>query len=389
MRQDGSDVRYLGRLGHVGGLAWTDTMPGGNEQLTCTLAVPPDQRDKALDPGRTVRAIRGASIQWEGILDEPVPGDKGWTLTARGAGTWGGLYQAEYTSWTAASVLSRAISRGLGWVQGSVGGGYLTEVHDTASMTVTDFLNLYTDPASQVWRVHRTFAGNQVDVLPLPSAVTRLLVTTTPAARTLAGYINVLWVRYQATADNATTGAPATFGLTSATLAASIARHGRQEAYWDLSQGGVMTAGAAQALGAQALAKYTAASWAGPFQVGHGQYLTAGGAPVDLGCEKAGEVVRLILADGPYGGEVNPAPPVTFPVGKVEYHDDDGSLTVTPYQVWSADLAGITGVMTTQAANRAAAAATARAAAAAASARAAALAAHRKAVALAAAKKKK
>jgi hypothetical protein len=347
LTQAGGDQRYLGRIGHVADLTWTDTMPGGNEQLTCTLQVEPAYRTAATDPGRLIRVIKGASVQWEGILDEPTPGDGGWALTARGAGTWGALYQAVYSSWTAASVISTATARGLRWVTGNLGSGYLTEQHDSASMTVTDFLNLYTEPGSQTWRVHRVFAGNQLDVFPLPTTPTRLLVTTTPAARTLAGYINVLWIRYQATADNGTTAA--TYGTTSVTNAASIAKHGRQEAFWDISQGGVMTAGAAQALGNAALAKYTAASWSGPFQVAPGQYLNAGGAPVDLACEHAGEVVRLILADGPYGGEVSPAPPVQFPVGKVEYRDSDGTLIVTPFQSWTADLSNITQWYTPQA----------------------------------------
>jgi hypothetical protein len=343
----GGDARYLNRLGHLAGLTWTDTMPGGNEQLSAALQVPPTWRDKALDPGRVVHVVKGANIQWEGILDEPTPGDGGWQLTARGAGTWGGLYQAEWTSWTAASVISRAISRGLGWVQGNLGSGYLTEQRDPASMTVTDFLNLYTEPGSQVWQVRRVFAGQQVDVFALPTAVTRLLVTTVPAARTLAGYINVLWIRYQATADSGNT--PATYGLTSVSNTASIARHGRQEAYWDISQGGVMTAAAAQALGNSALAKYTAASWSGPFTAAPGQYLTVGGAPVDHACEHAGEVAQLIMADGPFGGEVSPAPPVVFPVGKTEYRDADGTLAVTPYQAWTTDLGGITGWLTPKA----------------------------------------
>ena len=107
-----------------------------------------------------------------------------------------------------------------------------------------------------------------------------------------------------------------------------------------------MTAGAAQALGNAALARYTAASWSGPFQAAPGQYLTMGGAPVDLGCEHAGEVCRLILADGPYGGEVNPAPPVQFPVGKYEYNDITGLAQITPYQAWTADLAAVTGRLT-------------------------------------------
>lgn len=281
--------------------------------------------------------LKGLSIQWEGALDKPVPSDAGWALTARGAGTWGTQYDAVWTSWTAANILTAAIGRGLRWVQGSVGGGYLGQISDSGSLTVTDFLNQYTSPGSLTWRVHRTTAGLQVDVIPVPATVTRILVTNVAAVRTLAGYVNALNIRYQATADKG--GAAATYGMTSVTQPASIAAHGRTENYWDLSSAGVMSAGTAQGYGNAALAKYTAASWAAAFQVSPGQYLNAGGAPVDLACEKAGEVVRVILADGPYGGEYNPAPPVIFPVGQIAYNAIGGTAQITPFQAWTDNFA--------------------------------------------------
>jgi hypothetical protein len=169
--------------------------------------------------------------------------------------------------------------------------------------------------------------------------VTRILVTNVAAVRTLAGYVNALNIRYQSTADNTKTGAAAAYAMTTATQPLSITAHGRNEAYWDLSSAGLLTGSAALGLGNTALAKYTAASWATAFQVSPGQYLNAGGAPVDLACEKAGEVVRVILADGPYGGEYNPAPPVIFPVGQVAYNAVDGTLQVTPFQSWTDDFA--------------------------------------------------
>ena len=340
---DGTGGRYLGRLGGITGPAYSDTMPGGNETLTATLQAPPASRPAELNPGRLIRGYRGASVVWEGILDEPVPGDDGWSITAAGAGTWGGRYRAAWTSWTAENVIDGAISRGLRWVRGTVSGGYLAEQHDSASQSVTEFLNLITSPGSLTWRVRRTPAGQQVDVLAIPTAVTRLLITAVPAARTLAGYVNALTVRYQAGADTA--GGAATYATATAAHTSSIARHGRLEQYWDLSPAGVISAGTAAGYAAAALAKYTAASWAGPFHVAPGQYLTAGGSPVDLGCEHAGEVVRLIMADGPYGGEVSPAPPVTFPVGKISYNDTDGTAQITPMQTWTADWAGMLAIL--------------------------------------------
>jgi hypothetical protein len=157
---DGTGQRYLGSWGHVDALTYSDTMPGGSATLACTLQASPSWTDQILNPGRVIRVLKGASIQWEGTLDKPVPVDgTGWTLTARGAGTWGTQYSALWTSWTAANIITAAIGRGLRWVQGSVGGGYLLCIKDSGSITVTDFLNLYTSPGSQTWRVHRPRPG--------------------------------------------------------------------------------------------------------------------------------------------------------------------------------------------------------------------------------------
>jgi len=103
--------------------------------------------------------------------------------------------------------------------------------------------------------------------------------------------------RYQSADDNATTGAAATFALTTATNAASIAKHLRTEAFWDITQAGTISSGVAGGFVAQALTLYQGASWAGPLTVRYGSYTTMTGVPVDLGCEVAGEVVQLQLAD--------------------------------------------------------------------------------------------
>ncbi len=329
----GTNWWYLSEIGPVTGLTYSDTMPGGPESLACTLVTDPTTRHEALNPGRQVQAVCGASIIWEGTLDEPQPGEDGWRITAQGLGIAGSSYRDVWSSFTFASVVDNAISRGLRWARGPDAGGYTSEQHDSASQTVTEFLNLYTSPAGKTWKVGR---DRTVSVFPIPTTVTRLLIATVPAVRTLAGYKNALYMRYKISEDT-TQGAAATYGLTSATNEGNITAHGRIEAYWPLDDSGVMSAATAQGLGSTALSKYDAVSWAGPFQVRRGQYLNLGGAPVDLACEQAGEVVRLILADGPYGGEVSPVPPIEFPVGKVEYDDAEDTLQVTPFQYAASD----------------------------------------------------
>jgi hypothetical protein len=334
---NGANWHYLGELGTVTGLTYSDSLPGGNTSLACTLITDTSERNRMLDPGRRVQVMLGGSRIWRGTLDEPSPDADGWKITAQGNGVAGTNYRAEWTSYTFANVIDNAIGRGLNWVRGSDAGGYTAEPSDSGSQTVTDFLNAYTSPGSKTWQVDR---NRNVSVFSIPTKVTRLLVATSPAVRTLAGYKTALCIRYQISADTEG-GAAATYGTTWVTNDAQIAVHGRIEEYWDISDAGVMTATAAQNYGKAAMAKYDAASWGGPFQVNAGQYLTVGGAPVDLAAERAGEVVRLLLADGPYGGEVVPSPPITFPVGQVDYNDDDGTLTVTPFQSSSDDWAAL------------------------------------------------
>jgi hypothetical protein len=340
---DGTNFTPLGSLGHVAGLVYSDAMPGGNDSLTCTLQVPASYRHPAFDPGRVTEVYRGGSKIWEGILGEPTPGDGGWALSATGAGNYGDRYLSIWSTWNQNDPIDQAITRGLRWNKPSFAstGLYLAEQQDSGSQTVTDFLTLITRPGAYTWHVGRR---NTLSVFPIPATPTRVLMLGTPAARSLAGYINALTGRYQS-ADDGTN--PATFALSTATNAASIAKHQRTEAFWDITQAGTISSGTASGYVTTALSRYQAASWAGPLTVRHGQYLTTTGVPVDLGCEVAGEVVLLMLADGPYGGEVSPSPPVTFPAGRVEYDDTAQTLAVTPFQAVPSDLPSLLGALAT------------------------------------------
>jgi len=180
---------------------------------------------------------------------------------------------------------------------------------------------------------------NTLKVAAIPQAVTRLLVATTPAAPTLNGYYDVLYAYYQATADS--DSAQATYALASASNTQNIAQHGRLEASWDLSSVGLMTSADAATAAGDVLARYNAASFSQPFTVSQGQYLTTGGQAVDLSTERAGEVVRLVLVDGGYGGQVAPAVSITFPVGQVNYDDDQQAAQITPFQNVRNDLSSM------------------------------------------------
>ncbi len=348
---DGSAPRWLGTLGHVTGLKYSFTCPGGCDQMSATLQVPARYRTDALNPGRIVQVIRGLSVCWDGKLDEPLPAGDGWAIAAHGSGTFGADFMATYSgAWPGTSsqvpdkAVNDAIGRGLRWVNpgvNGVAGIYLGQPVDPGAQSVTDLLNLVCSKGGLTWYVSCRPRGNVLSVFPLPTTVNRLLVSDSPVPRTLGGDINTLWLRYEINEDS-NAGVPASYGLTSATLPASITAHGAMEDYDDLSSVGLQSAGSAQAVGNQILKRYVRASFGGPFTVRYGQLLTTGGTPVDLGAEQAGGVCRVLLTDYGYGGEVSAAP-VQFVVGAYEYDDQAQTAAVTPFQSLNLSLSGLIG----------------------------------------------
>jgi hypothetical protein len=332
----GASSRWLGALGHINGLTWDHIYPGGANQMSCTVAQPPQWRTDALNPGRLVEIWRGASRVWHGILDEPVPDTTGWSVTAHGAGTYGNSFMADYTTWTIDNVINRAIARGLPWTNVGIGSlGFMQTVAEDASLTVTDFLNNATIQAGLLWNIDSR-QGNLLTVQPPPSTNTpdRILVCTVPNPRTLAAGLNSLWYTYV----SAQTGSTQTDTTSLVSNAAAILIHGNQEQQVDMTPAGLMTAAAAKAAAQNILNQYISANYAQAFNVYKGQYLTIGGSPIDLGTETAyPHVARLILTDGSYGGEVVQTP-VTFVVGDYSYDDDSQMAAVTPYQSYKTDL---------------------------------------------------
>jgi hypothetical protein len=330
-RPDFTDPRWLSQSGHVTALKRASKLPGGASTLTATLQVPATRRTPALDPGRYLRCYRGASVQWEGRIDEPSPDTAGWQITANGNGTYGDKVRAWWTSWNANNPVDQAIARGGGtqalrWKNPGISGPVdLSVKPDTGSQTITEHLNAITDKGALTWMVDRNGA---LRVFPLPTVVTRLLIAPNPVPRS-ALYKNAMVIRYQASGDS---NGNATYATTSAWNSPNAAKHGWDEDYLDLSSAGVMSSGAAQAIGYNILAKYQACSYGGPFVAMPGMVMTTGGTAIDLGTERAGEVYRLIFMDQGYGGEVNPSPPVTFIGGTVEFDEVAQTLTITPFQ---------------------------------------------------------
>jgi hypothetical protein len=339
---DRTDMIPLGYVGPVADLTWADTNPGGPETLTCTVQVDAFHRTPALSTGRILEVSRGGTVQYEGILQKPVINDNGsWSLTCQGAGQYGDNFRDIWSSWTVTDALNQAAARSPGplrWKIPSLSstGMYLIDPQDSGTLSLTEFLNTITRPGSYTWHIGR---HNVISIYPIPTVPTRLLFSTSPQARSLAAFINALYTRYQVTADNADSGAVATYALSTPALnTVSIGKHQRLEQVWDITSAGVMSGATAAGWAAAAMSHYQDASFADAIPVRYGSYTTMTGEPVDLGCEHADQVVQLMIADGPVGAQAGPSNPVIFPVGKFSYSDPDHQGAVTPLQAVAASL---------------------------------------------------
>ena len=392
------EPRWLGRVGHVSAVDYTFSLPGGPDQLTCTLQVEPNYRTDAMNPGRIVTAHRGGSCVWEGVLTEPQPTATGWNITCNGVGTYGTNFGAWWDlnlgsiGWTKIDApVDLAIARGLRWVNNGIGNPatiWEGPEQNPGSLTVTDYLNLLCTGGSLTWELLQPSSASSfppgpwvLSIYPLPSDTsgnplpagpastvqTNILpgskwkrvdmvttsprrppdlyiVNTNPIARTIVADYNTIIVYYQSGGDTTATSTAAataaTYNTTFADQPSSVAIHGRMEYTVDVSNAGTMSRAAAQAIGANILAKYVRANFSNAFTVQPGQLLNVGGAPVDLGCNWGGYVASVQVVNDAAGGEVGFAP-ITFTIGEYEFNDDTQTATVTPYQAAQTDISSI------------------------------------------------
>jgi hypothetical protein len=346
-----SNWQWLGTLGHVTALTYSYVCPGGADKLTMTILVPPAYRTQLFNPGWQVKVTRGGHQVWAGKLDEPQPSPQGWTLTAVGNGNRGTDYLAVYSgTWPAGqpdNAVNAAITRGLPWGNpgiGSPAGIWLGQSVDSGAQTITGLLNLVTSRGGLTWYVNSQpgglYGSDDLSVFPLPTTPNRLLVVTTPVARTLGGDVNTIYIRYQSGSESATTGTTATYSTVTAVNAQSVAAHGTLEQFIDISDAGLLTSAAAQAVGTNALLLFQRASFAGPFQASYGQLLNIGGAPIDPGTDQSATMVRVLLYDYGLGGEVVPGP-ITWITGAYEWDDFKMVATLTPMQVLDQSLSSL------------------------------------------------
>jgi len=338
-RPDGTGPQFLSEIAHVSPAVYSFTCPGGCQDLTATVFQPPRWRTDALDPGRILKAHRGGTIVWAGVLDEPVPAEGGWQLSAHGTGSQGNDYRAVWTGgWTTSTpdqVVNNAIAAGLPWINpgiGSPAGMWIGQQVDSGSETVSDLLNMICNKGGLTWSVATAGGGNVLSVFALPTAVTHLLVAAGPVPRSVAAGATTLRIRYASAVDSG--GNPAVYSLTSVTDTARETAQGHTEDYLDLSSAGTYTPSTAQAVGSQVLKRFTRAAFTDAITLRHGQLLNPGGVPIDPGnfyADGPVMVARMHLADLGYSGDIARGP-VTFLVGEYDWDDAACVATVTPFE---------------------------------------------------------
>jgi hypothetical protein len=362
--------RWVGSIGHVNALNYTYSYPGGPDQMTFTVAVPPYYNDIALNLGRYIQAYRGGACVWEGQLTAPSATPTGWNITANGCGTYGNNYCAFYSSWNADSPVNEAISRGMRWSNPGIGsppGIYLGPVQDNGSIMVSDFMSLITTGGSLYWiltppAISTIPAGPwklTVGELPIDQNTgnvtqtpTLTVVSTNPMSRTTSGNYNTIIIRYMVSQDKdstaTTAAASASYNQVFADVPQSVKQFGRMEYYLDCSTAGLnnsdaspapLTQAQAIAIGQNVLTKFINANWSTAITVGPGQLMNAGGVPLDPGCGHIinGQAVKVVLTDSSYGGQVTMGP-IEFLVGGYTWDEDSVTGTITPYQAAGTDI---------------------------------------------------
>jgi hypothetical protein len=361
--QKGRDLRLLAQEGQTQALTWGSALPGGDSTLTMTVSMDSRHRSPAMNAGRLITVYRG-DIVWRGTMAEPQPSASGgWDVTAQGIGTYGNNFRALDGGGSAGgtpascnAMIDGAIARGLPWVrrENLDAGIDQTQLYEKGSRSVTEALNAFTDGGTLTWEVGGFDRRIRVRPLPMLPPVstggprpamrpTRLLICADSVGRALAGYYDAMVIRYQSSGDDQ--GGAATYDVAEAWFPPQIDEHGRLEGYADFSNAGTMGLGEAQGRAFGILTAYQAISYTQAFTATPGMVLTLGGSPVDLGCEKAGEVYRVLYADLGAGGESSLADQVVFLGGAYTWDDVQQSAQITPYQFVANDFSSLVTVM--------------------------------------------
>lgn len=327
-------------LAHVAGcgdleMSWT--RPGGSDEASWRVDLPPDAEHPALRRGRLVEIQHGPDVIWVGHLIQAGPGQdrsEGWTLRAQGTHRVGRrrpcLDALGNTTTTPDVAITQAIAEGLQWNLPTSISAVPFEPSDStkALNTIGDLLDAYCEQNGLRWWVGTDWG---VRVGPDPTTPTYYM-TPGSGAPALADdeFASDVYVRYQEDA--------LTYKTAHASNQAALDAYDYEAALVDAVRRGLMTSSDADDLAANLLALGKARlAWTAPVEPASRQ-LTRGGIATYLpyvGPEVgAGIMVRLKGINDP----LTPDPWTDFVVGKAQYSSGSDSIPLTPMELAARNL---------------------------------------------------
>ena len=325
--------------GTVADLQWSSRWgsgPCGPEKASWVQSLPFLYDDPRLVPGASVRIVRGGQTVWAGVLSDVQRGDP-WTFDANGLAQVAGDYLAQDASGVPTvnigTAVTQAVARGLPWA-----GTAFNSLGTFGTASATDFPSIpslltgYHDRNGLRWGVNvygRTFslADSTTPVWVLDGKDVEVGIAE-----------NELYTAVHARYISSATGP--TYATVTATNAAAIAKYGRREYPLNLTDLGVLTAGAATAYANQILAALVAPAWINQITVTADRLTTVGGVPADLASVQAGQAVRVVGVPGRIG-RLSGSGVMYVGLGSVSYTDGADSITLAPIRLARRTLAQV------------------------------------------------
>lgn len=323
---------HLSEFAHVGDLQWSTGWPYGCLEASWQMDLTPNTFPKALSKDAHVEIWDGPVRVWAGFISETTPGDS-WEVHAKG-------WHAAFTNLLCLNALSTAPSAvpnvavpaaitraGLPVVVGStLSATSITSGTETvANNYVLPFLDAYAESLGQRWAVDENYV---LTVAADPTEHYYVLNSDT-ALRASADddYVTDIYPRFVATV-NATTGDADSWGLGHVGVTAPPA--GRRERGMDVTDFGLMTQSASEALAQGQLALNSARmGYTSGFELSAGELLRPGGSPSRPALVKAGRVLRgFTVADA--SGAVQLGLTQDVLIGRTTYTDGAATVSVLP-----------------------------------------------------------
>lgn len=328
----GGVTYLLSERAHVGDLQWSTGWPYGCLDASWAMDFHPLTFPPSLATHAHVEIWDGPVRVWAGFLSEVVPGER-WECHAKG---WYAAFanllcltaDESATSAVPSVVVAAAIDRAdLPLTIGTtLSATTISSADETVSANyVLPFLDSYATGLGQRWKVDE----NYVLTVAADPTEPRYVLDSTQVLRGSADdeYVTDVFPRFVSSIDG-TTGEPDGWGL--GHVSATSAPAGRRERAMDVTDLGQMTEGDAEALAQGQLDLNSARlGYTSGLELGYGEIVRPGGAPVRLGHVKGGEMYRgFTVADA--SGAVQLGLTQDVVIGRTTYADGSPTVSVMP-----------------------------------------------------------